>query len=208
MPSISATPGARSSASGPCRSRPRRAPEPLAAGRPLLEAVQPKTVGDDRLIALDTFEYLKGTGNVVAAVEQGLADMGYPTSTAWEWVTTDTFQMINHGVNPASDAADCSQCHGSGVLDLSTDSMLDAMGYRLKGPKEEVCNQCHDGSKNLPRTWDRIHNHITKGSTGIGCYFCHDVARPERGLCSPCDPCASEYVDNVPYPHVCPAPDY
>jgi hypothetical protein len=85
--------------------------------------------------------------------------------------------------------------------------MLDVMGYRLKGPKEQVCNQCHDGSKKLPRTWDKMHNHVdksTSSSTGIGCYFCHDVQRAERGLCDPCDAtCSADYVDNVPYPHQC-----
>jgi hypothetical protein len=45
---------------------------------------------------------------------------------------------------------------------------------------------------------------VDKGTGGIGCYFCHDVQRPERGLCSPCDPtCVGEYVDNVAYPHQC-----
>jgi hypothetical protein len=115
--------------------------------------------------------------------------------------------MINHGVNPATAVADCGQCHGDGVLDVDTDSMLDVMGYRLKGPKEQVCNQCHDGSKKLPRTWDKMHNHVdksTSSSTGIGCYFCHDVQRAERGLCDPCDAtCSADYVDNVPYPHQC-----
>jgi hypothetical protein len=82
--------------------------------------------------------------------------------------------------------------------------MLDVMGYRLKGPKEQVCNQCHDGTKKLPRTWDKMHNHVDKGTGGIGCYFCHDVQRPERGLCDPCDAtCTGEYVDNVAFPHQC-----
>jgi hypothetical protein len=118
-------------------------------------------------------------------------------------VATDTYQMINHGVNPASGAADCDQCH-QGNLDLNSDSMLDALGYGLKGPKEQVCDQCHDGSKRLPRTWEKMHNHVTKGSTGIGCYFCHDFQRPERNLCDPCDAsCSAEYVDNQPYPHQC-----
>jgi len=167
-------------------------------------ADQPMTSLDNTLIALNTFEYLKGSGNVVDSIESGLVNMGYPASERYEWVTTDTFQMINHGVNPVGDVADCNQCHGSGQLDLASDSMLDSMGYSLKGPKEQVCNQCHDGSKNLPRTWDRMHNHLNKGSTGIGCYFCHDFDRPERNLCDPCDEfCASEYVDNVPYPHQC-----
>ncbi|CAM3891877.1 hypothetical protein [Shewanella aquimarina] len=166
-------------------------------------ATQPMTVADERMIALDTFEYIKGSGDAVTAIESGLVNMGYPVNEPYKWIETDTYQAINHGVNPASDVAACSQCHEE-TLDLTTDSKLDAMGYRLKGPKEQVCAQCHDGSKNLPRTWDRMHNHINKGTTGIGCNFCHDIERVERNLCDPCDSsCAAEYVDNIAYPHQC-----
>jgi hypothetical protein len=167
-------------------------------------ATQPINLTDGTLIALDTFEYLKVSGDVAASIESGLASTGYPTHTPYDWIDTDTFQMINHGVNPVGNVADCSQCHGSGEVDLDNDSMLDLMGYGLKGPKEQVCNQCHDGTKKLPRTWDRMHSRVDKGSTGIGCYFCHDFERPERNLCNPCDAsCSAEYVDNVPYPHQC-----
>jgi hypothetical protein len=167
-------------------------------------ARQPKTAdATNTLIAVDTWEYILGSGNIDLAVESGLSMMGLAPATPYTWVETETYQMINHGVNPVSAVADCSHCH-QGVLDVNSDSMLDALGFRLKGVKEAVCNQCHDGSKNLPRTWDKMHNHVDKGSTGIGCYFCHEFERPERGLCSPCDPvCAGEYVDNVPYPHQC-----
>jgi hypothetical protein len=168
-------------------------------------AAQPINLTDGTLIALDTFEYLKASGDVVASIESGLVNTGYPANTPYDWIETDTYQMINHGVNPVGSVADCSDCHGSGDVDLANDSMLDLMGYGLKGAKEEVCDQCHDGTKKLPRTWDRMHSHVDKGSTGIGCYFCHDFERPERGLCSPCDAsCSGEYVDNVAYPHACP----
>jgi hypothetical protein len=166
-------------------------------------ADQPMTTAS-QLIALDTLEYLKKSGDVELSVNSGLSNMGLSPTAPYTWVTTDTYQMINHGVNPASDVADCSQCHGNGVLDVDSDSMLDLMGYKLKGPKEQVCNQCHDGSKKLPRTWDKMHNHTEKGNFGIGCYFCHEFKRPERGLCDACDPsCSSAYVDNVEFPHEC-----
>ena len=155
------------------------------------------------MIAVDTWEYIKGSGNIEVAIESGLAMMGYPTGTPYEWVETETYQMINHGVNPAGAAADCATCH-EGSLDLTSDSTLDRLGYRLKGPKQTVCNQCHDSSKKLPHDWERMHDHVDKGNSGIGCYFCHDFERPERELCSPCDPaCAGDYVDNAPYPHQC-----
>jgi len=167
-------------------------------------ATQPIVLSDNTLLMLDTYEYLKASGDAVASIESGLVNTGYSASEPYGWVETDTYQMINHGVSPATAVADCGQCHGDGVLDVDTDSMLDVMGYRLKGPKDQVCNQCHDGTKKLPRTWDKMHNHVDKGTGGIGCYFCHDVQRAERGLCDPCDvTCAAEYVDNVPFPHQC-----
>ncbi len=174
-------------------------------------ATQPIT-DSGKLIALDTFEYLKLSGNATASVQSGLLNMvslgllstNKTSDMSYSWIETDTYQMINHGVNPVGSVAECSQCHGNGAVDMTKDSMLDLMGYKLKGPKQQVCNQCHDGSKRPPNTWDRMHNHVNKGSTGIGCYFCHDFDRPERGLCNPCDEfCASEYVDTVAFPHQC-----
>ncbi len=183
------------------------ASDPLAGGKltpfKYKTADAPIITGNNVMIALDTLEYLKLSGNVVASVESGLVNMGYNAGEPYHWIVSDTYHMITPGVNPAPAVADCSYCHGGGIVDVNSDSMLDAMGYRLKGVKEEVCNQCHDGSKKMPRTWDRIHNHLDKGS-GVGCYFCHDFDRPERGLCSPCDDaCNLEFVDNVAYPHQC-----
>jgi hypothetical protein len=52
-----------------------------------------------------------------------------------------------------------------------------------------------------------MHAHTGKGS-GIGCTFCHDLSRPERGLCEPCNPdgtensaCINEFVDTNYYSH-------
>ena len=170
-------------------------------------AYQPKIVGANKLLALDTFEYLKVSGNIQTAITKGLVNMGYSSTTPWEWITTDSFQLINHGVNPAANVAACAQCHGDmrASLNVTSDSMLDKLGYKLKGPKAQVCSQCHQ--EKTPRTHESMHNHINKtagGASGIGCYFCHDFKRPERtGACDPCDPCASSYVDTNPYPHVC-----
>ncbi|MFZ5996643.1 MAG: cytochrome c3 family protein [Nitrospirota bacterium] len=174
-------------------------------------AAQPLGTGakcNDKLIALDTFVYLKGTGNVLDAVASGLTNMGC-SGESYTWITTDTYQMINHGVNPAASVAPCSQCHGDmrANLDTTSDSMLDKMGYKLKGPQSQVCGQCH--SPKTPRSHESMHGHLNKGTKGIGCYFCHNVARPERGKCDPCDPaCVAEYVDTTPFPHVCPSPAY
>ncbi|MCK5193725.1 MAG: hypothetical protein KAQ71_07940 [Desulfobulbaceae bacterium] len=160
---------------------------------------------DGKIIAVDTWEYLKVTGNINTAVAQGVDNMraaGITVGDFDHWGTSDTYQLITHGITPAASITGCDQCHGA--WDIASDNMLDAMGYKLKGAKFDVCNQCHDGGKKLPRNHERMHGHVNKGS-GIDCLFCHDFTRAtSRGLCSPCDPaCVSEFVDTVPYPHVC-----
>lgn len=162
-------------------------------------ADQPMTSADKRLIALDTLEYLGISGDAVKATESGLVNMGYPANEPYEWVVTDTYQLLNHGIAPAANV-NCAKCHESN-FDVAYDTKLDKLGYKLKDAKALICSQCH-GEKNLPRDHERMHDHINKGS-GIDCLFCHDFSRPERGLVGPCDPGASEFVDTNPYPHTC-----
>lgn len=161
---------------------------------------------DGKIIAVDTWEYLKVSGDITTSVNQGVDNMraaGFTVGDFDHWGTSDTYQLITHGVTRAATITGCDQCHGD--WDIASDNMLDAMGYALKGPKEEVCGQCHDGGKKLARTHERMHGHIQKGS-GIDCLYCHDFTRAtSRGLCSPCDPaCDDEFADtNADYPHVC-----
>jgi hypothetical protein len=162
---------------------------------------------DGKIIAVDTWEYLKVTGDITTSVNQGVDNMrtaGLTVGDFDHWGTSDTYQLITHGVTRAATITGCDQCHGD--WDIASDNMLDGMGYALKGVKEEVCGQCHDGTKKLARTHERMHGHIDKGS-GIDCLYCHDFTRAtSRGLCSPCDPaCDAEFADTNPdYPHVCP----
>ncbi|MCF8055054.1 MAG: hypothetical protein K9K37_00250 [Desulfocapsa sp.] len=162
---------------------------------------------DGKIIAVDTWEYLKVSGDITTSVNQGVANMraaGITVGDFDHWGTSDTYQLITHGITRASTIAGCVQCHG--VWDINSDNMLDSMGYALKGAKVEVCGQCHDGSKKMPRDHERMHGHIQKGS-GIDCLYCHDFTRAtSRDLCSPCDPaCDTEFADTNPdYPHQCP----
>lgn len=141
-------------------------------------AVQPKTVADDRLIVLDTFEYLKGSGNVAAAVEKGLVNMGYPADEPYEWIETDTLQLLNHGVIPAADALRCSSCHENrDRMDLSGE-----LGYGLKDAREIVCAQCHGIKERKP--FITLHDKHVKDKK-YDCSWCHAFSRPERGLRMP-----------------------
>jgi len=153
--------------------------------------------GDRVMLPLDTLEYLGISGDVVASNESGLANMGYPTTQAYEWIVTDTYQLINHGV-PTAATVSCDKCHGS--LDLDTSSELDNLGYSLKGAKADICSQCHR-EKNLKTSHTGMHNHINKGA-GMDCLFCHEFTRQsEKGGIGPCDANASDFVDNNPFAH-------
>lgn len=139
------------------------------------------------------------TGCYDNAAADGLAFIA--ATGSYQWKNTVAYQLITHGVAPATVANDCSKCHVSGNLDTTVDSKLDKIGYKLKGPQSQICSQCH--REKSPRGHESMHGHLNKGS-GIDCLFCHTFTRLERGLCSPCDPaCVSEFVDTNPYPHVC-----
>jgi hypothetical protein len=149
-------------------------------------AMQPKTVADHRLVALNTYEYLKTSGNVATAIEQGLTAMGYPAHEPYEWVLTDTHQLLNHGINPSSGALSCGDCHGTiGRMDLQGE-----LGYQLKGERSTVCTQCHgrdddehddDSDEDDDDGFQDIHHeHVNEKS--IDCSRCHIFSRPERNL--------------------------
>jgi hypothetical protein len=140
-------------------------------------AFQPKTKTSDQLIALDTGEYLKRSGNVETAIDLGLEAMGL-SGESYTWEKTDTFQLLNHGVAPKDQALACSACHGTTArMDLKG-----KLGYALKADPSRVCVQCHE-PESVP-SFTSVHDkHVT--SKGYDCSWCHTFSRPERGLRQP-----------------------
>ncbi len=145
---------------------------------------QPKTTRDDRLIALDTGEYLTTTGNVATAIAKGLVNMGYPATEPYEWILTDTYQLINHGVEPASgtDTAggplSCTDCHNTTErMDLQGE-----LGYVVKASTDTVCTQCHDRKEVKP--FEVLHQKHVQDKR-YDCSWCHNFSRPEKGLRMP-----------------------
>lgn len=140
-------------------------------------ATQPMRTSGNVLIALDTNEYMNRSGNPTLATTAGLVNMGFSAMDLWGWVKTDTFQLLNHEVPPASsNALKCTNCHGSTArMDLRGQ-----LGYGLKGPRSTVCFQCHgDEDENLD--FYEVHEkHVT--DKRYDCSFCHSFSRPERGL--------------------------
>lgn len=160
-------------------------------------AVQPMISANNHLLALDTYESLIVSGNTDQAVASGLQNMGYPANEPYEWVVTETYQLLNHGIATAA-TVDCTNCHQD--LDIASSSELDLLGYELKGDAAMICSQCHR-EKRPKSSHVSMHNHINKGA-GMDCLFCHDFTRQaERGGISPCDPEATQFVDTTPYPH-------
>ena len=157
------------------------------------------------------------TGLSDEAAENGKAYAGYSGTHEWKWLEAE--MAINHGVSPAASVAACTSCHQSSNLTVGPESKLDKLGYALKdadnsgaideADKLMICSQCHR-DKRLRKDWEGMHTHTAKGS-GIGCTFCHDIERPERGLCEPCNPdgtqndaCINEFVDTNYFDHCTP----
>lgn len=140
-------------------------------------AEQPMMSSTGQLIAIDTSVFF-ATADAAAATEQGLVNMGYSSSEPYEWVETDTFQLLNHEVSPAGHALQCAQCHGSTArMDLKGE-----LGYALKGPVSSVCTQCHGQKEMKPFT--TLHDKHVKDKR-YDCSWCHQFSRPERGLRMP-----------------------
>ena len=150
-------------------------------------AYQPMIDGDNQLIAMDTYEYLKGTGNVKTSVESGLVNMGYnPAEKTYTWVTTDTYQLINHGIDK-DDILECNDCHeNTNRMDLPGE-----LGYEIKGTLMQVCTACHD-RKDVTKfqrepqkyAFKPVHNKHVEGKK-LDCSNCHNFSRPERDLKMP-----------------------
>ena len=137
-------------------------------------ALQPLATAENQLIALDTSVYFSN-GDPDASTVSGLSNMGYPADTTYEWVETDTMQLITHEVPPASQALSCNACHeNTARMDL-----VNALGYELKGSQADVCTQCHGQEDSL--SFRKVHKkHVD--DKGYDCSNCHKFSRPERNL--------------------------
>ena len=147
-------------------------------------ALQPMRTTSKELIALDTLEYLGKSGNVQTAIANGLRNMGYSATDTYTWVTTDTYQLLNHGVNDEDRVAKCSDCHQNpGRMNFTNRASAgDYLGYALKTDKRTICGKCHR-DRSLPSFADLHKKHVTDKK--YDCSWCHTFSRPERGLRKP-----------------------
>jgi len=137
----------------------------------------PLRTASQELIALDTSVFF-ATADADAAARSGLVNMGYSANDAYEWVTTDTYQLLNHQVSPKGQALQCTDCH----LNTSRMDLQGALGYAPKRPQSTCASACHSSSKasewrfgNWTDFRDRHNKHINeKGAT---CSDCHNFSR-------------------------------
>jgi Cytochrome c bacterial/Cytochrome c554 and c-prime len=143
-------------------------------------AKQPLATTANQLIALDTSVYFS-SGDTTGAIRSGLKNMGYSEGSLYEWVETDTMQLITHEVPPASQALNCTDCHDS----TSRMDLKNSLGYELKSSRQVICTQCHgsEDPKDEPEyLW--IHKKHVEDKQ-YDCSWCHGFSRPERELKMP-----------------------
>ena len=130
-----------------------------------------------RLIALDTSVFF-ATADADAAALSGLQNMielgmDATESDTIKWVTTDTYQLLNHQVSPSDDALKCKQCH------LNNHRMdLQQMGYAPTDSNPFTCaDGCH--SANKASEWEMGYysdfkdGHSKHREEKISCNRCH-----------------------------------
>ncbi len=137
-------------------------------------AEQPILDTTGQLIALDTKVYFE-TADPDLATTTGLVNMGHAGNESYSWIITDTYQLLNHQISPASEALTCSECHGDKArMDLKGEH-----GYELKAPESQVCTQCH-GQEENKGFYDLHEEHVKEEK--FDCSHCHTFSRPERNL--------------------------
>jgi len=107
---------------------------------------QPAILGTHQLIPLNTKIFFS-TADTEAAIRSGLELMGMSPDTPYEWVTADTYQMLNHQVSPYGQALSCQSCH------VNNGPKLQELGYAVPDNNSATCAQCHSNSK--ARDWSR-----------------------------------------------------
>ena len=162
------------------------------------------------LVGHSTFEFFR-TGSFCRAVAVGLGEnpddplvcTGTPGSTEMPpgatTVPVFTYQTINHGVEPDSnalggDATGCGSCHG-GLSGGPARLDMKGLGYGLRtlpsvvigtrtaalnGNLNNICTQCHE-NETEDRDFAGVHSrHVQEERKE--CSACHNFSRPERGL--------------------------
>jgi hypothetical protein len=131
------------------------------------------------------------TGDFDQAVQKGMEDQGMTGS--YQMVNVDAEMLITHGVEPASMAPSCGECHdntgntpdGTGMVPFGK------LGYHTSPAKVKDCTLCH-GKESA--SWQSVHQRHAKDGQGSGilaCVSCHTteptgLVKPQSDLCNDC----------------------
>lgn len=137
----------------------------------------PLRSNSQELIALDTSVFF-ATADGDAAAKSGLVNMGYSADDAYEWVLTDTYQLLNHQVSPKGQALQCADCH----LKTTRIDLQGSLGYAPVRPKSTCATACHESSKANEWAygdWEEFTAHHDKhvNEKGATCADCHSFSR-------------------------------
>jgi hypothetical protein len=137
----------------------------------------PIRTGSNQLIALDTRVFF-ATADADAATMSGLGNMGFDPRDDYHWVTTDTYQLLNHQVSPADNALNCTSCHmNTSRIDLQGD-----LGFGLVNANRNTCaSGCHESSKSFEWAFGDFkefkEHHKKHREKRAGCQECHGFSR-------------------------------
>jgi hypothetical protein len=108
------------------------------------------------------------TRDLASAVTQGMSAVGWPNN-GYTFAETERFMGLYHEVAPASQALQCTSCHGGTRLDFA------ALGYTPKATRDgkPLCASCHSAKSG---SFTFIHDkHVT--DKGIDCSNCHTFTK-------------------------------
>ena len=137
----------------------------------------PMHVVSNKLIALDTSVFF-ATADADAAALAGLENMGFDATDEVTWVTTDTYQLLNHQVSPEDDALSCNACH----LNNERMNLQGALGFAPRDSDQATCaSGCHDADKASGWIMGNMNDfneyHSEHTSEGAACSECHGFSR-------------------------------
>ncbi len=108
------------------------------------------------------------TGDLAAAVQQGVAAVGWPDN-GFEFVETERFLGLYHEVAPKEQALQCTSCHGGTRMDFA------ALGYTPVATRngKPLCASCHSSKT---ASFTKIHEeHVTEKH--YDCSTCHTFSK-------------------------------
>jgi len=137
----------------------------------------PLRIASNQLIALDTKVFF-ATADPHAATISGLVNMGFDANDDYVWVTTDTYQLLNHQVGEKADALGCTNCH----LTTTRMDLQGELGYAPNSKNKAICaGSCHGADDSNDWSFgnfaDFQKRHWEHEAEGIGCVRCHAFSR-------------------------------